>query len=89
MAVVGRFLPIGSTIFEAIIRLLLAQKRTLSFSVKYPEIARAVSHPSRYPAGMDYAAIYAEYQLEGHTQVLGDWGFGVQWRCDCPEFFEV
>ena len=38
---------------------------------------------------MDYPAIYAEYQLEGHTQVLGDWGFGMQRRCDCPEFLEV
>jgi hypothetical protein len=33
--------------------------------------------------------IYEEHHLEDYTQRLGDWGFGIQWRCNCPEFLEV
>jgi hypothetical protein len=33
--------------------------------------------------------IYEEHHLEDYTQRLGDWGLGVQWRCNCPEFLTV
>jgi hypothetical protein len=38
---------------------------------------------------MDELVIYEEHHLDGYTQQLGNWGFGIELRCSCPEFQEI